>query len=196
MTGFEHLQVLISVVAGLALTNLLSGIGSTLKKHQPLYWIQCVWALNLAVFIVLFWWFTFTDFAGIESFHPFAYLFILVFAFSVYLPTRVLFPEPDEFVDLRSHFFANRRVFFRLMLFVVAVDICDTYIKHGLGYAAPGADWFEGIQRPWIAWILFQLCGHWQASRSESEVFHAGWALFYLASVLGWLTTLTPLGNA
>jgi hypothetical protein len=148
------------------------------------------------VFIVLFWWFTFTDFAGIESFHPFAFLFVLLYAFSLYLPTRVLFPEADEFVDLRSHYFANRRVFFRLMLFVVGVDICDTYVKHGLGYAAPGADWFEGIQGPWVVWTLCRLGGHWQASRSESEVFHAGWALFYLAGLLFWLTTLTPLGNA
>ena len=100
MTGFEHLQVLISVVAGLALTNLLSGIGSTLKGHQPLYWVQSIWALNIAIFIVLFWWFTFTDFAGIESFHPFAYVFVLLFAFALYLPTRVLFPEPNESVDM------------------------------------------------------------------------------------------------
>ena len=141
MTGFEHLQVLISVVAGLALTNLLSGIGTTLKGHQRLYWVQSLWALNLAVFIVLFWWFTFTDFAGIEAFHPFAYVFVLLFAFSLYLPTRVLFPEPSQSIDLRTHFFSIRRVFFRLLLFVVAVDLFDTYLKHGIGYAAPEADW-------------------------------------------------------
>ena len=114
----------------------------------------------------------------------------------MYLPTRVLFPEPDELTSLRSHFFENRRVFFHLMLFVVGVDICDTYVKHGLGYAAPGADWFDGIHGPWVVWTLCQIFGHWQAARSEREAFHAGWALFYLAGVLFWLTTLTPLGNA
>jgi hypothetical protein len=195
MTGFEHLQVLISVVAGLALTNLLSGIGSTLKGHQPLYWVQGLWALNLAIFIVLFWWFTFTDFAGIESFHPFAYLFVLLFAFSLYLPTRVLFPDPSQPIDLRSHFFAVRGVFFRLMLLVAAVDICDTYVKHGIGYAAPEAEWFVGIKGPYAVWMSCQVVGHWLASRSESGAFQAGWAIFYLSWVLFWLTTLSPLGN-
>ena len=43
MTGFEHLQVLVSVVIGLALTNLLAGVGASLKGHQRLYWVQSVW---------------------------------------------------------------------------------------------------------------------------------------------------------
>lgn len=126
MTGFEHLQVLVSVVIGLALTNLLSGVGST---------------LNLVLGMVLFWWFTYTDFAGIKLFHPFAYIFVLLYAFAWYLPTRVLYPEPGENADLHAHFFANRRVFFRLLLFLGIVDIFDTTLKIGFGYAAPEAQW-------------------------------------------------------
>ncbi len=193
MTGFEHLQVLLSVVIGLALTNLLSGVGSTLKGHQRFYWVQSVWALNLALSMVLFWWFTYTDFAGIELFHPFAYLFILLYAFAWYLPTRVLFPGPDEAVDLRAHFFANRRVFFHLMIFVFIVDIGDTILKHELGYAAPEARWSEPLFGPWLASILGGLGASWYASRTQSEGFHAGWAVVYLAVIVIWLTALTPL---
>jgi len=196
MTGFEHLQVLVSVIAGLALTNLLSGVGETLKQRRPLYWVQAVWALALALFIVLFWWFTFTDFAGIERFHPFAYLFVLFYAFALYLPTRVLFADPDEEVGARAHFFSNRRVFFRLMLLAAAADVGDTVLKHGLGYAAPDAAWFSGIEGPWVAWTLCALGGHWHASRTESERFHAAWAIFFVVGIAFWLTTLMPLGNA
>ncbi|GEM_PF-4181282 len=166
------------------------------RRNAHPYWVQSLWALNLAIFIVLFWWFTFTDFAGIESFHPFAYLFVLLFAFSLYLPTRVLFPEPGQAVDLRSYFFETRRVFFRLMLVVAATDVLDTYIKHGIGYAAPEAEWFEAVQGSYAFWVLCLVVGHGYASRSESGLFHAGWALLYLSWVIFWLTTLTPLGNA
>ncbi len=81
------------------------------------------------------------------------------------------------------------------MLFSVGVDICDTILKHGLGYAAPEADWIEGAIGTWIVWAARLLVGHWQASRTDSQTFHAGWAIFYLVGLLAWMTTLNPLGN-
>ena len=55
MTGFEHFQVLVSVVVGLALTNLLTGVSSALKKQQPFCFVQSLWTLNVATFITPFW---------------------------------------------------------------------------------------------------------------------------------------------
>ncbi len=195
MTGFEHLQVLVSVVVGLALTNLLGGVGSTLKRTRRLYWVQSLWTLNLVLGMVLFWWFTYTDFAGIELFHPFAYIFVLLYAFAWYLPTRVLYPGPNENADLHTHFFSHRRVFFRLLMFLSVVDIFDTTLKIGFGYAAPEAQWVEGIMGFWGIWTLACLGANWYASRTENEWFHAGWAVAYLAGIVSWLMLQIPLSN-
>ena len=99
-------------------------------------------------------------------------MFVLLYAFALYVPTRVLFPEADWPIDLGTHFFANRRVFFRLMLFVVAIDICDTIVKHARDYAAPEADWFTSVIGPWAIWTLLLVVGDWHASRTERERFH------------------------
>ena len=51
MSVFEYLAVLISIVAGLGLTPLLVSITRVIHGRHSVrvYWVQRVWALNLAL---------------------------------------------------------------------------------------------------------------------------------------------------
>ena len=58
MLPFEFLALAISVIIGLAITRLVSGIGISirqirLKKH---YWIHSLWIFNILIYLSGLWW--------------------------------------------------------------------------------------------------------------------------------------------
>ena len=69
MSTFEFISVLLSIVVGLGLTRLLSGVGRALEMRRKLrfYWVQGVWILNLGLLFVSFWWATLFGHADRET---------------------------------------------------------------------------------------------------------------------------------
>jgi hypothetical protein len=51
MSTFEFISVLPSIVVGLGLTRLLTGVGLALEFRRKLrfYWVQGVWVVNLGL---------------------------------------------------------------------------------------------------------------------------------------------------
>jgi hypothetical protein len=59
VSQFEYVAVLVSIIVGLALTQILRGVGrivTTADGPRP-YWVHLAWTLWLFNFIVGFWWF-------------------------------------------------------------------------------------------------------------------------------------------
>ena len=63
MNLFEYVGVLVSIVVGLALAHILTGVSRTIQvrhqvRHQVRsYWVHSLWTLNITVYLVFFWWF-------------------------------------------------------------------------------------------------------------------------------------------
>ena len=197
MSGFEHLAVLVSVVIGLAMTNILGGFGLALKSHGflKLYWLQCLWALNLVLSMVVFWWTSYTDFVARESLHFFPFLFVLLCAFLYYLPSRLVFPDAGEACDLKTYFYTNRRQFFRVYFLLPIIYISDFIIKHVWGYAAPETSWLESLQLQWLLSIALFAIGLWYASVTDNEIYHAMFCFLFLGVAGLWMLVLIPMPN-
>ena len=58
MSQFEYVAVLISIIAGLALTQLLRGVGRMVvtKDGPRAYWVHLIWTLYFFIEITMFWW--------------------------------------------------------------------------------------------------------------------------------------------
>ncbi|MEQ9569627.1 MAG: hypothetical protein RLN75_05510 [Longimicrobiales bacterium] len=140
MSSFEYVMVLVSIVIGLAITHVLTAFAAAvhrLRGHgEPirLEAVYLLWTGYVMTWLVSFWWWEFKyQELDIEWSYG-LYLFIITYAVSLFLMAAVLVPKGMERVsDSYAFFMEGRKWFFGAHLFVISVDIVDTFLK--------GAEW-------------------------------------------------------
>jgi hypothetical protein len=128
---FEYLSVMISIVLGLGVTQLLTGLGQLVRaRHEVrLYLPTLLWMLSLLAVHVQSWWSSFGLRNQAEwSFGTFA--LVLLQPMLLFLLAALLTPELDGQAssetgrkDLRASYFRHRRPFFVLFIGVLAVSV-------------------------------------------------------------------------
>ena len=139
MDPYEYLTIFISVVLGLAVVHLLSGVSLILdtRVRQRVDWINLVWTTNVFVTTLLVWWFNFS-LTAVQVWTLLHFLDLVAYAVVLYLLSGLLFPvQGAEIIDFRAHFEANRTRFFIVWLAFQAVDFADA----ALAQQALGSAW-------------------------------------------------------
>lgn len=131
MTEFEFVFVLYSLVLGLSLVELLTGIGRTLEfklardaddEDFTIGWLTPLLALFVILDLLSFWMFAWAVQDHVSASRA-TVLGVLVFASAYFLASRLVFPsDPAKFTDLDTHFFRVRRFVFGMLLLMVAVQ--------------------------------------------------------------------------
>jgi hypothetical protein len=126
MDAFSYLSVLISIILGLAITQVLQGYralmlarGRTQLEATPLIWSGLV-----LLFAAQAWWASF----GLTSRHDWDFLgfaVILIQMGLIYMLSALVLPdlEPGEKVHLGDHFRRHRKAFFAFLLAMLAASI-------------------------------------------------------------------------
>jgi hypothetical protein len=112
--AYEHVVVVMSIVLGLAVTQLLKGAAQLYRARARVrtYWLHWAWTGLLTVFSLLLWW-TYWDYRSITEWDFLRFILYLSPTVTFYFLSAIAFPDPaDEVVDLREYFYANRRGFF------------------------------------------------------------------------------------
>lgn len=130
MSGFEFLFALYSLVLGLALTEILSGLGRSLelvlaRRREADFTIGWLTPL-LAVFVILdllsFWIAAWTVREAIQV-DPASMLGIVAFSCAYFLAARMVFPsEPEQFADLDNHYFRVRRLVMGILIALIVAQ--------------------------------------------------------------------------
>ena len=139
MQMFEYVIVLISIVIGLALTHLMYGIAELIQnpRRTRIWWVHLVWVAYMFLSIVFWWWWEF-QLQHIRTWTFAIYLFVIFYAFYLYLICAVLFPRNVEGYDgYKDYFLARRGWFFGLLIGWSVIDVTDTWIK--------GPDYFASL---------------------------------------------------
>ena len=150
MEMFSYVMVLASVIAGLAITQLLqcvAGIVQHPHQYRP-YWVHLVWIGYAFVYVALWWWYEYKLIRTADW--SFAlYLFILVYAVLIYLMCAVLAPTSlQKFDGFEAYYYSRRRWFLGLAAVVILFDVGDTLSK--------GLDHFRSLgAHYWIGAIAF-----------------------------------------
>ena len=136
MTPFEFLAILISVIMGLAIARLVSGIGDLIRiiKSRNSYWIYSVWVFNILILIAGFWW-SMYGWSLKEDWNFFYFILLLTFTITLYLLTHFLVPREITLkTNIKEYFLENRKVFFVIQVFALIVDIVETSLleKEGI----------------------------------------------------------------
>jgi hypothetical protein len=133
--AFSYLSVLISIILGLGVTQLLSGLGHVIERRDRVtpYWPAFVWATVLFILHVQTWWVMF----GLRAHQGWtfgAFLAVLVQPAVLYLLSVLVFPPglgDDAPVDMRANYHRQAPWFFGLAILLLLQSIGRDLIIDG-----------------------------------------------------------------
>jgi hypothetical protein len=180
MSSFEFLSVLISVVVGLGIANLLTGVGRLLHRHNEVRVSVAflAWILFVFHYMVIYWWTVVFGWQDWQDWNLLYFIFVLTYGIVLYLLSVILFPT-DMPKDWNPHtsLMSMRKWFFSLFLFLILIELLDTYLKDHLTefsnlYLLLLATWLAGGIVGWF---------------SENRRTHAVAAVVVLGSQIAWV---------
>jgi hypothetical protein len=134
MDQFNYLAVLISIILGLGITQILSGVGRLLqsRQHVRLYAPTIGWVVVLLVLHVQTWWAMF-GLRTLGSWSFLAFSVVLLQPIVLYLLAALVLPDAssETAADLHAHYFAHARWFFGLAVALLIVSLMKDRILAG-----------------------------------------------------------------
>lgn len=134
MDAFEYLSVLISIVLGLALTQLLTSAGRLVQARARVrsYWPALVWMGTLLVILVQTWWAIF-GFREEPSWNVGEFALILAHPILLYFMTVLVLPdaEVEGRIDLQANYYAQTPWFFTALAGVIVLSLLRPVVFDG-----------------------------------------------------------------
>jgi hypothetical protein len=135
MDDFSYLSVLISIVLGLGITNLLTGLAALIRcrGRMKLYWPTPVWIVTLFLIHVQTWWAMF-GLRGINAWNFGAFLVVLMQPVLLFLMTGLIVPELSKAagtVDLRAEYFRESRWFYSVLFLALSDSLAKDLVLYG-----------------------------------------------------------------
>lgn len=135
MTAFEYVIVLISIILGLGITQIMTGLADLVHQWSKvkLYWPHLIWVVLVFVLHIQDWWDTY----NLQSFQPWrlpTFLFFSLYPVNLFILARILFPfnAPEGTVDLKIFYYANFRKFFVCTMILNVLSIISNIIVRGV----------------------------------------------------------------
>ena len=131
MDAYGHLRILESLIIGLAITRVLSGLSRRLQDpvRTDRMNAQLVWSLVVLLGAIHFWWWEFA-LRFIINWNFWIYVFILAYASLFFLMSTLLYPDHiQEHADREIFFIRRRTAFFAIFALSFGFDLVDTAIK-------------------------------------------------------------------
>lgn len=182
MDEFNYLGVLVSIVLGLGITQLLTGVGALIQQRAAVrvYWPSLAWAGILLLIHVQTWW----SLYGLRDYGRWTFstfLIVLLQPIVLYLLSVLVLPTapPAEPFDLRDHYRAQAGWFFGLLGVLLLVSLAKDFALSG---ALP-----DGLN---VAFHLVFLVLAGVGALTRSEAFHRANAALTAVLIGAYIATL------
>ncbi len=134
MSEFEFISVLISIVVGLGIAQLLSGLAQAVheRRQAPIDSVHMVWTAAVFLNLVLNWWVLFS-WRGHEVWSFTLFLSLILWSVALYLPVVFLYPphkSPNE--GWAAVYTSNRQWFLGSFAAFAVADVWVTALRGGL----------------------------------------------------------------
>lgn len=133
MDQFSYLSVLLSIIVGLAITQILKGYRGIMLSRSivQMYWPTLLWSASLLLMNVQSWWAMF-GLREVEDWTFAGFSVVLAQTIVQYLLAAIVFPDFfGERVDLREHYWNHTRAFFGLTILVLVVSLAKDIVFSG-----------------------------------------------------------------
>lgn len=127
MQLFEFVMILVSIILGLGVTEVLSGLGRLLRERSSVrwYWIHSVFQFGIFLGLFQMWWESWDYRLLTEITFPQSLVLVLG-PISAFLIAHLLYPESVQDVDLREYYFAQCGLLWGL---VALSTVIGTFVK-------------------------------------------------------------------
>ncbi|MBS1488839.1 MAG: hypothetical protein JST43_14760 [Bacteroidetes bacterium] len=126
MTSFEYVTVLISIVLGLGITQILTGVAKLIQRRERvrLYWPHLLWILFILFLHIQEWWVMY-ELKGYQPWRLPVFLFIMLYPINLFVMARLLFPDKmsGKKIDLKTYYYDNYRSIFALLVVSAILSI-------------------------------------------------------------------------
>lgn len=140
MDAYGYISVIISVVIGLGLSHLLTGIAELVKNRRRVkfYWVHVIWVGLIFVGHIFLWW-TMWNLRLVRDWNFFSFLLILLAPVLLYVAAAFLIPkvDSDDSLDLRAYFYENHSAFFSVTAAFTALMSAENWLLTGRLSPAP-----------------------------------------------------------
>lgn len=134
MDAFSYLSVLLSIILGLAVTQVLTGFRGLLhsRARVRVYWPSIAWACLALAICAQTWWAMF-DLRGHESWNFAGFAVVLLHLICLYMLCALVLPDfpGDQPVDLRAFYFAQHRWVGSLVVLTACVSLSKDLVLEG-----------------------------------------------------------------
>jgi hypothetical protein len=142
---FEFIGVIYSVVLGVAVAQLMTGVARLIEERQRVrnYWVHSAWIAAVLLGDIGNWW-SMWSVRDAKSWHLVTFLLLIALTGAIFLMTVLLFPrtsDVSETVDLRAHYYANSAIFLRANAAAWALALFCNWSLY------PVDTWFD----PWLS---------------------------------------------
>lgn len=134
LDAFNYLSVLLSIILGLAITQVLKGFRGMLLTRAAVrfYWPTLAWGFLLLLLFTQSWWTMF----GMRHMRHWTFptfSVIVLQTILAYMLAALVFPDflGRKVVDLREHYYAHTRWFFGLTITLVFVSLAKVVMLEG-----------------------------------------------------------------
>lgn len=150
MTAFEYVSVFISVILGLGITQVLTGIADLIHQSNrvKIYWPHLLWILLVIFMHVQEWWVTY-ELKEITTWRLPTFLFVMLYPVVLFILARLLFPFGwhEGTIDLKQFYYDNYRKIFLFGAILAFLAMLDSlFIRYD--------DWFEQIPKLFVMGVL------------------------------------------
>lgn len=128
ISAFEYVTVLISIILGLGITQILTGIADLIHKSErvTVYWPHLVWILFVLLLHIQEWWLIYE----LKTYQPWrlpTFLFIMAYPVNLFVLARILFPYAlkGKAIDLKTFYYHHYRKIF--LMFIISALLSVAY---------------------------------------------------------------------
>jgi hypothetical protein len=134
ISPFEYIIVLISIILGMGITQILTGVSGMILRWEQLkiYWPHLGWIILIFVFHIQEWWVTY-ELRTYQYWRLPVFIFIILYPVNLYLLARIIFPLKwnGRDIDMKTFYFQNCRKIFGFVLVLSVLSILSNLIISG-----------------------------------------------------------------
>jgi hypothetical protein len=128
MTPFEYITVLVSIILGLGVAQIVTGLAHFMhgSNKVKLYWPHLLWIIMIFFFHIQEWW-VFYEYKSFTAWQLHTFIFVILYPIGLFIQARLLFPFDnfDEVTDLKKFYYENYRLFFGSVGIQVILSMID-----------------------------------------------------------------------
>ncbi len=136
MSPFEFVTVLISIILGLGITQIMSGVADLIHqwKSVRLYLPHLLWVALVFVLHVQEWWLIY-QLKTITTWRLPMFLFLVLYPICLFILARILFPMPTDqhATDMKGFYLGNYRKLFLMVIILSLLSAIENVFIHELG---------------------------------------------------------------